>query len=88
MARKQPIVVYKYVGNKIVETHRFPSTQGKGGAIEYLRSQGCRFKTRLFNNLGNDLIELPCRGDVKFEAECDAASSQTVRRRSDGSVEV
>ena len=88
VSRKQPIVVYKYVGSKIVETNRFPSTHGKEGAMVYLRSQGCRFKTNLFSKLGNDLIVIPCKGDIKFEAECDLTSSQAVRRGADGPVEV
>lgn len=88
MARKQPIVVYEYDNDKIIDTRRFSSTQGKDGAIKYLRSRGCKFKTKLFNNLGNDLIVLPCGGNIKFEAECDLTSSQAVRRRANGSVEV
>lgn len=88
VSRKQPIVVYKYVNNKIVDTKRFSTIAGKGGAIEWLRNQGCKFGNKMFSRLGNESIEFPVDEITYFEAECDAAPSQAIRRKSNGSVEV
>lgn len=87
MSRKQPIVVYKYVNNEIVgNPKRFPQLTGKNGAKQYLRSQGCKFPDNLFTRLGDESIELPVNETTYFEAECDAAPSQAVRRRTNGPV--
>lgn len=88
VSRKQPIVVYKYVKGKIVDTKRFNQIGGEDGAIEWLRNQGCKFGNKIFSHLGNESIEFPIDGITYFEAECDAAPSQAIRRKSNGSVEV
>lgn len=53
-----------------VETKRFRTSQGKDGAMAWLRSEGCRFSNNLFYNLGNDSVEITT---MEFEYEIEAA---------------
>ena len=61
-----------------VETKRFRTSQGKDGAMAWLRSEGCRFSNNLFYNLGDESIEITT---MEFEYEIEAAPMGVGARR-------
>ena len=85
VSRKQPIVVYKYVKGKIVDTKRFNQIGGQDGAIEWLRNQGCKFGNKIFSRLGNESIEFPVDGITYFDNYSDV--DVIIVARGGGSVE-
>jgi len=79
--KSQPVIIYKSRMGIPVETRRFRTSQGKDGAMAWLRSEGCRFSNNLFYNLGNDSVEITT---MEFEYEIEAAPlgvSATRRKR-------
>lgn len=87
MARKNPTIVYKTRFGEPVDTRRFNTLTGKEGVFEYLRSEGCHFRTSIFNRLGEDSVQL-ATPDNEYEVESALLDSvQRITRNCDGSFQ-
>ena len=78
--KSQPIIIYKSKMGVPVETRRFRTSQGKDGAMAWLRSEGCRFNNNLFNRLGDDSLEITTM-EYEYEIEVAPVGAGARRRR-------
>ena len=75
---RQPILIFKTKNYKPVCMRRFPSSRK---AMEWLRSEGCRFSNDDFTALENDSLELTTE-EYEYEVEVDI--EPTRRRHGNG----
>lgn len=65
--KRQPLIIYKSRLGIPIKTQRFKSTVE---AIEWLRSEGCKFGNYVFNNIGNKSVLITTR-DYEYEIEVE-----------------
>ena len=78
MRRRQPLLIFKTKNYNPVCMKRFSTSRA---AMEWLRSEGCRFSNKDFTNLDNDSVELVTE---EYEYEIEVDIEPTRRRKGNG----